>query len=109
MQILVQILSQKMEMTIAKNYIVIKIEAVQIELPADITDKISDRCIRCYNEQYWYGENYLFDLIKERDLKKTKILEIGCAEGGLLKFFHERVRSAQALSSLMSGMAMQLC
>ena len=63
---------------------------MQIELPADITDKISDRCIRCYKEQYWYGENYLFDLIKERDLKKTKILEIGCAEGGLLKFFHEK-------------------
>jgi len=53
----------------------------------DIDGKISKRCFRCYNEQYWYGENFLFDYIGEEDVKGKNILEIGCAEAGLLKFF----------------------
>ena len=63
---------------------------MHIDPPANIADNISDRCMRCYKEQYWYGENYLFNIMRQRDLKNTKILEIGCAEGGLLKFFHEK-------------------
>ncbi len=49
--------------------------------------KISERCIRCYNEQYWYGENFLFDYINDHNVKSKNILEIGCAEAGLLKFY----------------------
>ena len=49
--------------------------------------EISERCIRCYKEQYWYGENFLFDYINDDSVKNKNILEIGCAEAGLLKFY----------------------
>ena len=49
--------------------------------------EISERCIRCYKEQYWYGENFLFEYINDDSVKNKNILEIGCAEAGLLKFY----------------------
>ena len=52
--------------------------------------EISDRCLRCYEEQYWYGENFLFEYINDDNLKNKKILEIGCAEAGLLKFYNSK-------------------
>lgn len=50
-------------------------------------NKISDRCLRCYGEQEWYGENFLHSFLEEKDLFGKKILEVGCAEAGLLKYF----------------------
>ena len=52
--------------------------------------EISDRCLRCYKEQYWYGENFLFEYINDDNVKNKKILEIGCAEAGLLKFYNSK-------------------
>ena len=63
---------------------------MQIDIPNNIINKISDRCLRCYKEQYWYGENFLFDYIDYYDLEDKKILEIGCAEAGLLKFYQSK-------------------
>ena len=60
---------------------------MEILIPSHIKKEISNRCLRCYNEQYWYGENFLYDYIIENHVKKMKVLEIGCAEAGLLKFF----------------------
>ncbi len=53
-------------------------------------NKISKRCLRCYSEQQWYGENFLFEYSKFKDVKSKRILEIGCAEAGLLKFYHKK-------------------
>ena len=52
--------------------------------------EISDRCLRCYEEQYWYGEYFLFEYINDDNVKNKKILEIGCAEAGLLKFYNSK-------------------
>ena len=54
----------------------------------EMAEKISKRCLRCYNEQYWFGENFLFEYINDNFVKGKKILEIGCAEAGLLKFYN---------------------
>ena len=53
-------------------------------------NKISKRCLRCYSEQHWYGENFLFDYSQFKDVTNKRILEIGCAEAGLLKFYHKK-------------------
>ena len=53
-------------------------------------NKISKRCLRCYSEQQWYGENFLFDYSQFKDVRNKRILEIGCAEAGLLKFYHKK-------------------
>ena len=55
-----------------------------------MAEKISKRCLRCYSEQYWFGENFLFEYINDNFVKGKKILEIGCAEAGLLKFFNHK-------------------
>ena len=43
---------------------------------------ISKRCLRCFDEQQWYGESFLFDYIGDSDVDGYKILEIGCGWGG---------------------------
>jgi len=53
-------------------------------------NKISKRCLRCYSEQHWYGENFLFDYSQFKDVTNKRILEIGCAEAGLLKFYYKK-------------------
>ena len=63
---------------------------MDLTISNDLTTEISERCLRCYKEQFWYGENFLFDYIGSRNLSKEKVLEIGCAEAGLLKFFSEK-------------------
>ena len=63
----------------------------------NINHQISDRCIRCYNEQYWYGENFLFDYLGPEDVKNRNILEIGCAEAGLLKFYNDKGANCSGL------------
>ena len=60
---------------------------VDISIPNHIAGQISKRCLRCYKEQQWYGENFLFDYIGDTDVIGKRILEIGCAEAGLLKFY----------------------
>ena len=55
-----------------------------------MADQVSDRCLRCYREQQWYGENFLFDFIGDTDVAGKRILEIGCAEAGLLKFYQNK-------------------
>ena len=37
---------------------------------------ISDRCMRCYGEQQWYGKNFLLSYLGEKSLNGKKILEI---------------------------------
>ena len=51
--------------------------------------EVSERCLRCYKEQYWFGENFLFNYISENNVKGKRVLEIGCAEAGLLKFYND--------------------
>ena len=53
-------------------------------------NQISKRCLRCYGEQQWYGEHFLFEYSQFKDVKDKNILEIGCAEAGLLKFYHKK-------------------
>ena len=54
------------------------------------SDMITDRCMRCYKEQQWYGENFLYDYVGDSDIKGMFYLEIGCAEGGLLNFYQKK-------------------
>lgn len=63
---------------------------MDLTIPDEINSQISARCIRCYNEQQWYGENFLFDYIGDENVLGEKILEIGCAEAGLLKFYSKK-------------------
>ena len=50
---------------------------MNIAIPKNIADKISPRCQRCYYEQQWYGENFLFEYIGDTCVKVKRILEIG--------------------------------
>ena len=52
--------------------------------------QISKRCLRCFDEQQWYAKNFLFDFIGDKIISNQEILEIGCAEAGLLKFYDEK-------------------
>lgn len=63
---------------------------MELTVPDHIADQVSDRCLRCYREQQWYGENFLFDFIGDKDISGKRILEIGCAEAGLLKFYQDK-------------------
>ncbi|MFL2983308.1 MAG: class I SAM-dependent methyltransferase [Candidatus Neomarinimicrobiota bacterium] len=63
---------------------------MNIAIPHHIAEKISPRCQRCYYEQQWYGENFLFEYIGDTDIKGKMILEIGCAEAGLMKFYDNK-------------------
>ncbi len=63
---------------------------MDISIPNHTTHQVSDRCLRCYREQQWYGENFLFDLIGDSDVTGKRILEIGCAEAGLLKYYQNK-------------------
>ena len=63
---------------------------MDISVPSHIAEQISNRCLRCYNEQQWYGENFLFDYIGDSNVSGKSILEIGCAEAGLLKFYFDK-------------------
>lgn len=59
-------------------------------IPENVAGQISTRCLRCYDEQQWYGENFLFDHIGDMDVNGKRILEIGCAEAGLMKFYKDK-------------------
>jgi 2-polyprenyl-3-methyl-5-hydroxy-6-metoxy-1,4-benzoquinol methylase len=59
-------------------------------LAVPVVDQVSDRCLRCYHEQQWYGENILIDFIGDTNVAGKRILEIGCAEAGLLKFYQNK-------------------
>ena len=63
---------------------------MDISINSKVKGQISKRCLRCYKEQYWYGENFLLDYIEELNVRGRRILEIGCAEAGLLKFYKEK-------------------
>ena len=63
---------------------------MDIPIPTQVADQVSDRCLRCYREQQWYGENFLFDFIGDTNVSGKRILEIGCAEAGLLKFYQNK-------------------
>jgi len=63
---------------------------LDISIPENVVGQISSRCLRCYDEQQWYGENFLFDYIGDMDVNGKRILEIGCAEAGLLKFYKDK-------------------
>ena len=63
---------------------------MELTVPDHIADQITDRCLRCYREQQWYGKNFLFDYIGDMDVAGKRILEIGCAEAGLLKFYQKK-------------------
>ncbi|GIS55160.1 hypothetical protein Ct9H90mP29_22020 [bacterium] len=51
-------------------------------IPKHVSSQISKRCLRCYDEQQWYGENFLFDYIGDSDVNGYKILEIGWQRQG---------------------------
>tara|TARA_B100001250_G_C19632414_1_gene714355 strand:+ start:126 stop:929 length:804 start_codon:yes stop_codon:yes gene_type:complete len=63
---------------------------LEINIPDQITNQVTSRGLRCYQEQHWYGEHFLFDFIGDTNVKGKRILEIGCAEAGLLKFYQDR-------------------
>ncbi len=52
--------------------------------------QISKRCLRCYDEQQWYAKYFLYDYIGDKNISNKRVLEIGCAEAGLLKFYNQR-------------------
>jgi len=52
--------------------------------------KLSPRHARAYREQYWYAENFVVSFMDIDSSSPLNILEIGTAEAGLLKFFHEK-------------------
>jgi len=59
---------------------------------------ISPRNMRAYREQYWYGEHFLNAFLKLEGFKAPlRVLEIGPAEAGLLKYFQERGHSCVGL------------
>ena len=62
---------------------------VEYSLSKKMVGDISERCLRCFKEQYWFGENFLFNYINEDSIKGKRVLEIGCAEAGLLKFYND--------------------
>ena len=62
-----------------------------------MVENISERCFRCYKEQYWFGKNFLFNYINEDSIKGKRVLEIGCAEAGLLKFYNEKGANCSGL------------
>ena len=59
--------------------------------------KISKRCLRCFDEQQWYAKNFLLKFIGDENVGNQNILEIGCAEAGLLKFYHKRGANCSGL------------
>ena len=59
--------------------------------------KISKRCLRCFDEQQWYAKNFLLKFIGDENVVNQNILEIGCAEAGLLKFYHKRGANCSGL------------
>ena len=63
---------------------------MDFSIPDYVADQISDRCLRCYDEQQWYGKNFLYDYIGDLDVTGKRILEIGCAEAGLMKFYNDK-------------------
>ena len=63
---------------------------MDIAILPQMAEQVTDRCLRCYREQEWYGENFLFDFIGDNDMAGKRILEIGCAEAGLLKFYNTK-------------------
>ena len=63
---------------------------MDISILPQVAEQLTDRCLRCYREQEWYGENFLFDFIGDNDMAGKRILEIGCAEAGLLKFYNNK-------------------
>ena len=60
--------------------------------------KISKRCLRCFDEQQWYAKNFLLKFIGDENVVNQNILEIGCAEAGLLKFYYKEEQIVQVLS-----------
>ncbi len=50
----------------------------------------SKRRVKFFEEQYWYAENYLNKSLPISDYKGKKVLEVGSAEGGAVKFFFEK-------------------
>ena len=61
---------------------------VEVELPG--VHRVSDRCLRCFNEQQWYAESFLYDYFGDENVAGKRILEIGCAEAGLLKYYNTK-------------------
>ena len=59
--------------------------------------KISQRCLRCFDEQQWYAKNFLLKFIGDENVVNQNILEIGCAEAGLLNFYYERGANCSGL------------
>jgi SAM-dependent methyltransferase len=51
---------------------------------------LSKNHARAYKEQYWYAENFVEGFLNIDSSSKLNILEIGTAEAGLLKYFHEK-------------------
>jgi len=59
------------------------------KIPKKINE-INKRSMRAFKEQYWYGENFLYNFFEIKKLTGKSILEIGPGEAGLLKFFSEK-------------------
>ena len=68
-----------------------------IPVPEEIRNQVSQRCLRCYREQQWYGEHFLFDFIGDENISGQRVLEIGCAEAGLLKFYKSKGATCSGL------------
>ena len=70
---------------------------MEIIIPDQVADQITNRGLRCYQEQHWYGKNFLFDFIGDINVQDKHILEIGCAEAGLLKFYQDKGANCSGL------------
>lgn len=52
--------------------------------------EISERYRNFHKEQYWYAEHFVENFLNIENQTNLKILEVGTAEGGLLKYFSEK-------------------
>ena len=53
-------------------------------------NKFSERRIKFYEEQYWYAKEFLTKYLPIKNFNNINILEVGSAEGGAIKYFHEQ-------------------
>lgn len=58
---------------------------------------LSPRHARAYREQYWYAGNFVESFMDIDSSSPLNILEIGTAEAGLLKYFHEKGHSCYGI------------
>jgi len=68
-----------------------EIRALRAEIPilAKKFPEIGPRALRAYKEQYWFAKTFIQDYFGKLDYSDKRVLEVGAAEGGVLKYLTE--------------------